>query len=241
MTSEQFTRTEMLTGPRATETLAGKSVLVFGVGGVGCGVVEGLARSGIGHFELVDNDVFEESNLNRQLYATYDTLGRYKVDAAEERIKSLNDRAAVSTRKIFITADNAETFNFKDFDYVIDAVDTVAAKIWIITESVKAGVPVISSMGCGNRFDPTALEITDIYKTHGDPLAKVMRRELKERGIKHLKVLFSNEPPAKPFYADSAKNSPGRHAPGSTPFVPTAAGLAIASEVVRDLTADDEG
>jgi len=228
----------MLTGHEATETLARSGVLIFGVGGVGCGVVEGLARAGIGRFELVDSDIFEETNLNRQLFASYDTLGRYKVDVAAERIKSLNDRAEVTVRKLFITADNAETFDFGSFDYVIDAVDTAAAKVWIVTEAIKAGVPVISSMGCGNRFDPTKLEITDLFKTYGDPLAKMMRQEMKKRGIRHLKVLFSCEPPAVPRRSDD--RPAGRHAPGSTPFVPTAAGLAIASEAVRDLIAGEK-
>ncbi len=238
MSSEQYSRTEMLTGHEATETLARSGVLIFGVGGVGCGVVEGLARAGIGRFELVDSDIFEETNLNRQLFASYDTLGRYKVDVAAERIKSLNDRAEVTVRKLFITADNAETFDFGSFDYVIDAVDTAAAKVWIVTEAIKAGVPVISSMGCGNRFDPTKLEITDLFKTYGDPLAKMMRQEMKKRGIRHLKVLFSCEPPAVPRRSDD--RPAGRHAPGSTPFVPTAAGLAIASEAVRDLIAGEK-
>ena len=237
MSSEQYSRTEMLTGHEATETLARSGVLIFGVGGVGCGVVEGLARAGIGRFELVDSDIFEETNLNRQLFASYDTLGRYKVDVAAERIKSLNDRAEVTVRKLFITADNAETFDFGSFDYVIDAVDTAAAKVWIVTEAIKAGVPVISSMGCGNRFDPTKLEITDLFKTYGDPLAKMMRQEMKKRGIRHLKVLFSCEPPAVPRRSDD--RPAGRHAPGSTPFVPTAAGLAIASEAGRDLIAGE--
>lgn len=228
----------MLTGHEATETLARSGVLIFGVGGVGCGVVEGLARAGIGRFELVDSDIFEETNLNRQLFASYDTLGRYKVDVAAERIKSLNDRAEVTVRKLFITADNAETFDFGSFDYVIDAVDTAAAKVWIVTEAIKAGVPVISSMGCGNRFDPTKLEITDLFKTYGDPIAKMMRQEMKKRGIRHLKVLFSCEPPAVPRRSDD--RPAGRHAPGSTPFVPTAAGLAIASEAVRDLIAGEK-
>lgn len=238
MSSEQYSRTEMLTGHEATETLARSGVLIFGVGGVGCGVVEGLARAGIGRFELVDSDIFEETNLNRQLFASYDTLGRYKVDVAAERIKSLNDRAEVTVRKLFITDDNAETFDFGSFDYVIDAVDTAAAKVWIVTEAIKAGVPVISSMGCGNRFDPTKLEITDLFKTYGDPLAKMMRQEMKKRGIRHLKVLFSCEPPAVPRRSDD--RPAGRHAPGSTPFVPTAAGLAIASEAVRDLIAGEK-
>ncbi len=238
MSSEQYSRTEMLTGHEATETLARSGVLIFGVGGVGCGVVEGLARAGIGRFELVDSDIFEETNLNRQLFASYDTLGRYKVDVAAERIKSLNDRAEVTVRKLFITADNAETFDFGSFDYVIDAVDTAAAKVWIVTEAIKAGVPVISSMGCGNRFDPTKLEITDLFKTYGDPIAKMMRQEMKKRGIRHLKVLFSCEPPAVPRRSDD--RPAGRHAPGSTPFVPTAAGLAIASEAVRDLIAGEK-
>lgn len=238
MSSEQYSRTEMLTGHEATETLARSGVLIFGVGGVGCGVVEGLARAGIGRFELVDSDIFEETNLNRQLFASYDTLGRYKVDVAAERIKSLNDRAEVTVRKLFITADNAETFDFGSFDYVIDAVDTAATKVWIVTEAIKAGVPVISSMGCGNRFDPTKLEITDLFKTYGDPLAKMMRQEMKKRGIRHLKVLFSCEPPAVPRRSDD--RPAGRHAPGSTPFVPTAAGLAIASEAVRDLIAGEK-
>lgn len=238
MSSEQYSRTEMLTGHEATETLARSGVLIFGVGGVGCGVVEGLARAGIGRFELVDSDIFEETNLNRQLFASYDTLGRYKVDVAAERIKSLNDRAEVTVRKLFITDDNAETFDFGSFNYVIDAVDTAAAKVWIVTEAIKAGVPVISSMGCGNRFDPTKLEITDLFKTYGDPLAKMMRQEMKKRGIRHLKVLFSCEPPAVPRRSDDRPAV--RHAPGSTPFVPTAAGLAIASEAVRDLIAGEK-
>ncbi len=242
----EFSRTELLLGESNMNKLYASRVIIFGVGGVGGYVAEGLARSGIGSIDIVDNDTVSLSNINRQIIALHSTLGRDKVDVVRERLLDINPVIRITTHKCFYLPETADRFDFSKYDYVIDAIDTVTGKIQIITQAEEAGVPVISSMGCGNKLDPTKLKVTDIYSTSVCPLAKVMRRELKKRGIKKLKVVYSEEPAIKPneAVADASDTSPesqpgeaGRKkaVPGSTAFVPSAAGLIIASEVVRDL------
>ncbi len=233
----QFSRTELVLGPKAMEKLSKARVAVFGIGGVGGNAVEALVRSGIGQIDIIDNDKFSITNINRQLFATMSSVGRDKVDVAVERIHDLNPECIVRAYKTFYLPETASEFNFEEYDYIVDAVDTVTAKLNLIVEANKAGVPIISAMGCGNKVDPSLLEITDIYKTSIDPLSRIMRQECKKRGIKHLKVVFSKEPPLKTIgSAPEEEKNPGRRdVPGSTAFVPTAAGLLIASQVVRDL------
>ncbi len=238
--SEQFVRTELLLGAQALETLRGSRVCVFGVGGVGGYVVEALARSGVGHLDIVDNDDVAESNLNRQIIALHSTIGKSKVDVARDRILDINPDVQVTVHKCFYLPETAAEFDFISYDYVVDAIDTVTAKIDIIMKCKEVGTPIISSMGTGNKLDPTKVQVTDIYKTEIDPLAKVMRRELKKRGIRKLKVVYSNEEPIKPDQALvqaelDATDSVRRSIPGSTAFVPPVAGLVIAREVVMDL------
>ena len=230
----QFLRTRMLIGDENMGRLCNAKVLVFGVGGVGGYAVEAMARSGIGSFLLVDNDCVAESNINRQIIATYETIGRYKVDVMAERILKINPQAKVEVRKCFFLPENADEFDFSEFSYVVDAVDTVTAKIEIVLRAQQAGVPVISSMGAGNKLDPTRFEVTDIYRTQMCPLAKVMRRELKKRGVKKLKVVYSTEPARKPLI--EAQDAKRRSTPGSIAYVPSVAGLIVAGEVIRDLT-----
>jgi len=227
--TEMFSRTEMLLGKEAVASLQTKKVLVFGIGGVGGYVVEALARGGIGSFVLVDNDEVCTSNLNRQIIATIDTIGKAKVDVMEERILSINPKAVVEKKKCFYLPENAADFDFTRYDYIVDAVDTVTAKIDIIVRAAEAKVPVISAMGAGNKLDPTRFEVADIYKTSVCPLAKVMRHELKKRGVKKCKVVYSKEEPV--------KSANGERLPGSVAFVPSVAGLIIAGEVIKDLTA----
>ena len=227
--TEMFSRTKMLLGENAVELLQTKKVIVFGIGGVGGYVVEALVRSGVENFVLVDNDEVCESNLNRQIIATLDTIGKDKVDVMEERILSINPKAVVEKRKCFYLPENAADFDFTRYDYIVDAVDTVTAKIDIIVRAAEAKVPVISAMGAGNKLDPTRFEVTDIYKTSVCPLAKVMRHELKKRGVKKCKVVYSKEEPV--------KSANGERLPGSVAFVPSVAGLIIAGEVIKDLTA----
>ena len=238
--SEAFVRTELLLGAQALETLRGSRVCVFGVGGVGGYVVEALARSGVGHIDIVDNDDVALSNLNRQIIALHSSIGRPKVDVARERILDINPEAKVTVHKCFYLPETASEFDFSSFDYVVDAIDTVTAKIDIIMKCNEVGTPIISSMGTGNKLDPTKVQVTDIYKTEIDPLAKVMRRELKKRGLKRLKVVYSSEEPIKPneelVQAElEATGSTKRSIPGSTAFVPPVAGLVIAREVVMDI------
>lgn len=233
---ERFSRTELLIGAEGLDKLAGCSVIIFGVGGVGGYAVEALARSGIGNITIVDSDTVAISNINRQIIATSETLGRPKVDVAEERIKSINPTCTVTKYRLFYLPENSGEFDFNKYDYIVDAIDTVSAKIDIIQKAVECGNPIISAMGCGNRLDPTKLTVTDISKTEMDPLAKIMRRELRNRGIRHLKVVYSTETPIKPAQAE---NAPGKKStPGSTSFVPSVAGLFIAAEVVKDLIGD---
>lgn len=236
---EKFTRTKRLLGTEAMDKLAAARVAVFGVGGVGGYVVEALARSGVGSFVIVDNDTVSESNINRQIIATTKTVGRYKTDVMKERILDINPAAAVEERRCFYLPENAHEFDFSEYTYVIDAVDTVTAKIEIIMRAKAAGVPVISSMGAGNKLDPTQFQVTDIYKTQMCPLAKVMRHELKKRNVKSLKVVYSTEKAITPIEDDREKNnfSGKRSCPGSVAFVPSVAGLIIASEVVKDIIA----
>lgn len=257
---KQFVRTELIFGRQAMDKLAACRVAVFGIGGVGGYVVEALARSGIGALDLIDHDTVCLSNINRQIIATLDTIGQYKVDAAMERIRSINPSCQVRTYKTFFLPETADQFDFSQYDYVVDAIDTVTGKILLAQKAREAGVKLISSMGAGNKVDPTAFEVTDIYKTSVCPLAKVMRRELKKRGIRKLKVVYSREPAIRPLpladpeedadvrvqaddpAGEGLQNQGGgrrRAVPGSNAFVPSAAGLIIAGEVIKDLTAFD--
>lgn len=230
----QNSRTELVMGPEALEILKDKHVCIFGVGGVGGYVTEALARSGVGTLDIVDNDDVALTNLNRQIIATRSTLGRAKVDVLEQRIHDINPEIQVNKFQTFYMPECAHQFDLSKYDYVVDAIDTVTAKLDIIRRCSELGTPIISAMGCGNRFDPTQLVVTDIYKTSMDPLAKVVRRELRKSGVKKLKVVCSTEPPITPY--TSEEKTAKRTVPGSTPFVPAAAGLIIASVVVRDLT-----
>ena len=227
--SDQFSRTELIFGKETLEKLSKKRVAVFGIGGVGGYVVESLVRSGIGALDLIDNDVIALSNLNRQIIATQSTLGQYKVDVMEKRIKDINPNCQVKTYKMFYLPDKTTNFDFSLYDYIVDAIDTVSGKIGLVLEANKADVPIISSMGTGNKINPAIFEIEDIFKTSVCPLAHVMRKELKKRGINHLKVVYSKEKPIKVLHAK------GERTPGSTSFVPPVAGFLIASEVIKDL------
>lgn len=246
----QFSRTELLLGKDAMQVLENSRVAVFGVGGVGGYVVEALVRSGVGTIDLIDDDKVCLTNINRQIIATRKTVGQYKVDVMKERILEINPDAIVNTHKCFFLPENKDEFDFSRYSYVVDAVDTVTAKIQLVLEAKNAGVPIISSMGAGNKLDPTGFEVADIYKTSVCPLAKAMRRELKKRNIDHLKVVYSKEKPVRPIedMAISCRSNcicpPGaehkcterRAIPGSTAFVPSVVGLIIAGEVIKDLT-----
>ena len=247
---DQFSRTQLLYGAEAMEKLASARVAVFGVGGVGGYVVEALARSGVGALDLIDNDEVCASNLNRQIIATTKTIGKYKVDVAEERIHDINPDCRVRTYKTFFLPETKDQFNFSDYDYVVDAIDTVTGKLTIIEMAKEANIPVISSMGAGNKINPAMFEVADIYETSICPLAKVMRRECKKRGIRDLKVVYSKEKPIQP-QADTSKSendnntvsqettgrdSKHRAIPGSTAFVPSVVGLIIAGEIINDIT-----
>ncbi|SHJ10070.1 tRNA threonylcarbamoyladenosine dehydratase [Parasporobacterium paucivorans] len=238
--TEQFIRTERLLGKEAMNILSNSKVAVFGIGGVGGQVVEALARCGVGKFDLIDDDVVCTSNLNRQIIATTKTIGCQKTEAMKQRILDINPQAQVEIHNCFFLPEIAGEFDFAQYDYVVDAVDTVTAKLEIILQAKAKNVPVISCMGTGNKLDPTRLEVADIYSTSVCPLAKVMRRELKKRGIDRLKVVYSRENPIRPADIPEVKEGESartmrRAVPGSTSFVPPAAGLIIASEVVRDL------
>lgn len=241
--SERFSRTELLLGHNAMDTLKNSHVIVFGIGGVGGYVIEALARSGVGAIDIVDNDTVCLSNINRQILATTGVIGEYKVDVAERRLLDINPDLKITKHRCFFLPETADRFDFTSYDYVVDAIDTVTGKIQIIMQAEEAGVPVISSMGAGNKMNPAELEVTDIYKTSVCPLAKVMRRELKKRGIKKLKVVYSKEPALKPLTSDASMKKDvdptGKMPPGSNAFVPTTAGLIIASEVVKDLICFD--
>ncbi len=245
----QFSRTELLLGKNAMEKLASSRVAVFGVGGVGGYTVEALARSGVGAIDIIDDDKVCLTNINRQIYATRSTIGKYKVDVAKERILDINPKIAVTAHKTFFSPETENEFDFSQYDYVVDAIDTVTGKIALVMCAERAKTPIICSMGAGNKLDPTAFKVSDIYKTSVCPLARVMRRELKQRGIKKLKVVYSEEPPITPIEDMSIscrehcvcppgtqrKCTARRQIPGSTAFVPSVVGLIIAGEVVKDL------
>lgn len=229
-----FSREELLIGKEAIEILKNSRVAVFGVGGVGGFVVEVLARCGVGTIDVIDNDVVDPSNINRQIIATVDTIGQEKVNVVEQRIKSINPNAVVNKHRCFFLPETAKDFDFTRFDYVVDAIDTVSGKIEIILQAKKAGVPVISCMGAGNKLDPTAFVVTDIYKTSVCPLARVMRQKLKKLGVQDLKVVYSTEKAMKPNYP--LDMPPQRKAaPGSVAFVPSVAGIIAGGEVIKDL------
>lgn len=229
--SETFSRTELLLGAENMQKIQKSNILLFGIGGVGGYVAEGLVRSGIGSITLVDNDVISKSNINRQIIATTETIGKDKVSAAKERMLKINPQCSVITKKLFFTPDTSE-INFSEYDYVIDAIDTITSKIAIIEKCLQENTPVISCMGTGNKLSPSMLEVADISKTSVCPLARVMRKELKKRGIQHVKVVYSKE---QPISCHVQEENSARHIPGSTAFVPAAAGLILASEVIKDI------
>lgn len=235
---EKFMRTGLLLGGDGLDKLKHATVAVFGIGGVGGYAAEALARSGVGHLVLTDKDTVSLSNINRQIIALTSTVGRQKTEVMKERIKDINPKAKVEIHNCFFLPETAEEFDFSAYDYVVDAVDTVTAKIELVLQSQKAGTPVISSMGAGNKLDPSAFEAADIYQTSVCPLAKVMRRELKRRGVKHLKVVYSREEAMKPLIQMSDESK--RVIPGSTAFVPSVAGLILAGEVIKDLTGGNQ-
>ncbi len=231
----QFSRTQLILGDSAMEKLKNSRVAIFGIGGVGGYVCEALARSGIYKFVLVDSDTVSLTNINRQIIATMDTVGKHKCEVMKDRILSINSEAEVEIHDCFFLPENQDSFDFTSYDYVVDAVDTVTAKLAIVAKAKECNVPVISAMGAGNKLNPTMLEVSDIFKTSVDPLAKVMRIELKKRKIKNLKVVYSKEKPIKTS-AESEEETVKRSIPGSNAFVPTTMGLIIASEVIKDLT-----
>lgn len=232
---EEFSRTEMLLGGEAMKKLARARVAVFGVGGVGGYVCEALARSGVGALDLIDKDTVALSNINRQIIATHRTVGREKIDVMRERILDINPEARVQVYPYFFLPENADSFPFEEYDYVVDAVDTVTAKIELVMCAREKGVPIISSMGAGNKLDASSFRVADIYETKVCPLARVMRRELKKRNVEHLKVVYSEEEPIVPDGGEGSRDVSRRQTPGSTAFVPSVAGLIIAGEVVKDL------
>lgn len=231
--NDRFVRLQRLIGFENFNKLQNSKVLVFGVGGVGGYVVESLTRSGIGTIGIVDNDTVNLSNLNRQIIATSQTIDKYKTDAMEERVHSINPDCVVNKYTMFYLPENKDLIPLKEYDYIVDAIDTVTAKLILIEEAMSNNIPIISSMGTGNRLDPSKLICTDISKTSGDPLAKVMRRELRKRGINHLKVVTSTESPVKPLSLEEGDE----RTPASGPFVPPSAGLLIGSTVIHDLLA----
>ena len=246
----QFSRTELLLGKEAMERLASSRVAVFGIGGVGGYVCEALVRTGVGAFDLIDDDKVCLTNLNRQIIATRKTVGQYKVDVMKERMLEINPKVDVRVHKCFFLPENAEEFPFEEYDYIVDAVDTVTAKISLVMKAQEMNIPIISSMGAGNKLDASKFQVADIYKTKVCPLAKVMRRELKKRGVKKLKVVYSEEQPTRPIEDMSVscrthcicppgakhKCTERRDIPGSVAFVPSVVGLIIAGEVVKDLS-----
>lgn len=236
---EEFCRTSLLIGEAGIEKLNNAKVAVFGVGGVGGYVVEALARSGVGSFVLVDKDDVSVSNINRQIIALQSTVGKYKVDVMRDRILDINPEANVEVHRTFFLPENSDEFDFSQYTYVVDAVDTVTAKLEIVMKAKEAGVPVISSMGAGNKLDATAFKVTDIYKTNVCPLAKVMRKELKARGVKKLKVVYSEEQPMSPDTSKLQSSEEKKRIPGSVAFVPSVVGLIIAGEVVKDIVTND--
>lgn len=228
-----FSRSELLLGREGMEKLKNARVAVFGIGGVGGHAAEALARTGVGRLDLFDNDTVSVTNINRQIVATLDKVGEYKVDVMKDRIAQINSEAEVTAQRCFFMPDNSAEFDFTRYDYVIDAVDTVTAKIELVMKAQEAGVPIICSMGAGNKLDPTAFEVADIYKTSVCPLARVMRIEMRKRGVKKLKVVYSKETPITPLPSDEVCAK--RVVPGSVAFVPSVAGLILAGEVIKDL------
>ena len=234
---EEFSRMGLLLGEEALSRLEGARVAVFGLGGVGGYTVEALARAGIGHLDLIDSDTVSVSNRNRQILATRSTLGLPKTEAAKRRVLDINEEAQVTTWELFYNADTADQIDLSKYDYIVDAIDTVTAKLLLIQRAHEVGTPIISCMGTGNKLDPTAFQVADISKTAMCPLARVMRKELGKRGIKHLKVVYSQEEAMTPHGAEEEMAALGkRQIPGSVSFVPGAAGLILAGEVIRDLT-----
>ena len=231
-----FERTELLLGEEAINKLKNSRVAVFGIGGVGGFTAEALVRSGIGAIDIIDNDTVALSNLNRQVIALHSTLGKLKVDVAEERFIDINPDLKLKKHAVFYSPETSGEFDFTKYDYVVDAIDTVTGKIELIMQAEKAGVPIISSMGAGNKLNPAMFEVDDIYNTSVCPLARVMRSELRKRGIKKLKVVYSKEPPISPV--SQSDSNERKKAPGSTAFVPSVAGLIIASEIVKDLISE---
>ena len=229
----QFSRTELLLGSEAIDKLNNSRVAVFGIGGVGGYVCEALVRSGVGAFDLIDNDKVSLTNINRQIIATHKTIGRYKTEIMKERMSEINPDVKVRVHNCFFLPENADDFPFEEYDYVVDAVDTVTAKLALVMKAQEKKVPIISSMGAGNKLDASAFMVSDIYRTKVCPLAKVMRRELKKRGVKELKVVYSEEIPMTPALSEECTQK--RTTPGSVAFVPSVAGLIIAGEVVKDL------
>ena len=245
--SDQFERTELLLGREAIDKLAHSRVAIFGIGGVGGYVCEALVRSGVAAFDLIDKDTVALSNLNRQIIATRKTIGKYKAEVMRDRILEINPDADVRIHNCFFLPENADEFPFEEYDYIVDAVDTVAAKIALVMKATEKNIPIISSMGAGNKLDGSMFRVADIYKTKVCPLAKVMRRELKKRGVKKLKVVYSEELPVRPIRSVESDNKAEdsnlldekkirrKDTPGSVAFVPSVAGLIIAGEVVKDL------
>lgn len=242
--NEEFVRTQLIFGDKAMERLAASRIAVFGIGGVGGHAAEALVRSGIGCIDIIDNDKVAVSNINRQIIALHSTVGMYKVDAAEQRLKDISPECTVNKYRTFFLPETKELFDFTQYDYVIDAIDTVSGKLALVESSKEAGVPIICSMGAGNKIDPTAFEVTDIYKTSVCPLARVVREQCRKRRIKKLKVVYSKEQPRKPrntglFEKEKETVGKGRRTvPGSNAFVPSVVGLIIAGEVIKDLCGD---
>ena len=233
---EQFSRTQILLGEEAMEKLYRARVAVFGIGGVGGYTVEALARCGVGQLDLIDSDTVSVSNINRQILATHSTVGKLKVEVAKARVLDINPNCVVRTHPCFYLPDTADQFDFTEYDYIVDAIDTVTGKLQLVERAVAAGTPIICSMGTGNKLDPSAFQVADISKTSVCPLARIMRKELKKRGINHLKVVYSQEDALTPVGAEEEMKMLGkRQIPGSTAFVPGAAGLILAGEVIKDL------
>ena len=236
--NEQFLRTAMLLGEEAVEKLKNARVAVFGIGGVGGYTVEALARAGIGNIDVIDSDTVSRSNINRQLLATHSTVGMPKVEAARKRILDINPDCAVRTHEVFYTPETADRFDFTDYDYIVDAIDTVTGKLALVERAAAAGTPIICCMGTGNKLDASAFQVADISKTSMCPLARIMRKELGKRGIRHLKVVYSQEEALTPTgWEEEAAALGKRQIPGSVSFVPGAAGLILAGEVIKDIAA----
>lgn len=231
----QFTRTEMLLGSEAVHKLKQCRIAVFGIGGVGGYTVEALARSGVGTLDLIDNDTVSLTNINRQIIALHSTVGMNKTEAAKKRLLDINPNIKINTYNTFFTPENSGEFNFSQYDYIVDAIDTVSGKIELVVQADKANVPIISSMGAGNKLDPTRFEVSDIYKTSVCPLARVMRRELKKRNIRKLKVVYSKEEALSPKCESDEDSGMKRQTPASIAYVPSVVGLIIAGEVINDI------